>query len=81
MPLSLSKVQLLLAQLLGVELGRGALSDRRQRLSSTPEVVTLEAHQAAQQQPVADVDEIGVGAPRPAMRMAAIPKASAVGCG
>ncbi|MFN9548389.1 MAG: DUF6444 domain-containing protein, partial [Cyanobacteriota bacterium] len=58
-PLSLSKVQLLLAQLLGVELSRGARSDRRQRLSSALEVVTSEAHQAAQQQPVADVDETG----------------------
>ena len=53
-PLTLSKVQLLLAQLLGVELSCGAHSDRRQRLSSALEVVTSEAHQAAQQQPVAD---------------------------
>lgn len=58
-PLSLSKVQLLLAQLLGVELSRGALSDMRQRLSSALEVVTSEAHQAAQKQPVAYVDETG----------------------
>lgn len=34
-PLSLSKVQLLLDQLLGGKISRGALSDMRQRLSAT----------------------------------------------
>ena len=54
-PLSFSKVQLLLDQLLGVEISRGALSDMRQRLSAALEAATSEAHQAAQRQPVAYV--------------------------
>jgi len=62
-PLSFSKVQLLLDQLLGVEVScgedfvysRGALSDMRQRLSAALEAATSEAHQAAQRQPVAYV--------------------------
>jgi transposase len=58
-PLSFSKVQLLLDQLLGVEISRGALSDMRQRLSAALEAATSEAHQAAQRQPVAYVDETG----------------------
>ena len=58
-PQSFSKVQLLLDQLLGVEISRGALSDMRQRLSAALEAVTSEAHQAAQDQPVAYVvDEV-----------------------
>ena len=58
-PLSFSKVQLLLDQLLGVEISRGALSDMRQRLSAALEPITSEAHQAALGQPVAYVDETG----------------------
>jgi transposase len=58
-PLSFSKVQLLLDQLLGVEISRGALSDMRQRLSAVLEAVASEAHQTAQRQPVAYVDETG----------------------
>ena len=58
-PLSFSKVQLLLDQLLGVEISRGALSDLRQRLSVVLEAATEEAHQAARGQPVAYVDETG----------------------
>jgi hypothetical protein len=77
-PLSISNVRLLLDQRLGVEISRGALSDMRQRVSTALEAATSEAHQAAQTQPVAYVDE--TGAPQ-ARRMVAIPRGSAAGCG
>ena len=58
-PLSFSKSQALLAQLLGVEISRGAIAAIRQRLSAALEPSMAEALQAARQQPVAYVDETG----------------------
>jgi transposase len=58
-PLSFSKTQALLDQLLGVEISRGAIAAIRQRLSAALEHPTSEALQAARQQPVAYVDETG----------------------
>ena len=58
-PLSFSKTQALLAQLLGVEISRGAIARVRQRLSAALEPSMAEALQAARQQPVAYVDETG----------------------
>ena len=58
-PLSFSKTQALLAQLLGVEISRGAIAAIRQRLSAALEPSMAEALQAARQQPVAYVDETG----------------------
>ena len=58
-PLSFSKTQALLAQLLGVEISRGAIAAIRQRLSAALEPSMTEALQAARQQPVAYVDETG----------------------
>ena len=58
-PLSFSKTQALLAQLLGVEISRGAIARVRQRLSAALEPSMTEALQAARQQPVAYVDETG----------------------
>jgi transposase len=58
-PLSVSKTQALLDQLLGVPMCRGTIAAIVQRLSAALESVTAEAHQAAQRQPVAYVDETG----------------------
>ena len=58
-PLSFSKTQALLEQLLGVEISRGAIAAIRQRLSAALEQSMAEALQAARQQPVAYVDETG----------------------
>jgi hypothetical protein len=66
-PLSFSKTQALLDQLLGVEYSfgedfvysRGAIATIRQRLSAALAQPMAEALQAARQQPVAYVDETG----------------------
>jgi transposase len=58
-PLSFSKTQALLDQLLGVEISRGAIAAIRRRLSAALDLPMAEALQAAQQQPVAYVDETG----------------------
>jgi transposase len=58
-PLSFSKTQALLNQLLGVEISRGAIARVRQRLSAALAQPMAEALQAARQQPVAYVDETG----------------------
>lgn len=58
-PLSFSKTQALLDQLLGVDISRGALSTIRKRISATLEQPMQEALDLARQQPVAYVDETG----------------------
>jgi transposase len=58
-PLSISKSQALLDQLLGIEMSRGAIAQVRLRLSAVLAQPTAEALQAARQQPVAYVDETG----------------------
>jgi transposase len=58
-PLSFSKTQALLDQLLGVEISRGAIAKVRQRLSAELAQPMAEALDAARQQPVAYVDETG----------------------
>jgi len=58
-PLSFSKTQALLDQLLGVEISRGAIATIRQRLSAVLEQPMQEALGCARQQPVAYVDETG----------------------
>jgi transposase len=58
-PLSFSKTQALLDQLLGVEMSRGAIATIRQRLSAALADPMTEALAAARQQPVAYVDETG----------------------
>ena len=58
-PLSVSKTQALLDQLLGVEISRGALAGIRQRLSAALAEPMAQALEAARQQPVAYVDETG----------------------
>jgi transposase len=58
-PLSFSKTQALLDQLLGVEISRGAITTIRQRLSAALEQPMAEALEAAREQPVAYVDETG----------------------
>jgi transposase len=58
-PLSFSKTQALLDQLLGVEISRGAIAAIRQRLSAALEQSMEEALAAARQQAVAYVDETG----------------------
>jgi transposase len=58
-PLSFSKTQALLDQLLGVEISRGAIAKIRQRLSSALAEPIAQALEAARQQPVAYVDETG----------------------
>ena len=58
-PLSFSKTQALLDQLLGVEISRGALAKVRQRLSAALAQPMQEALAFARQQPVAYVDETG----------------------
>jgi hypothetical protein len=58
-PLSFSKTQALLDQLLGVEISRGAIATIRERLSSALAEPMAEALAAARQQPVAYVvDEV-----------------------
>ena len=56
-PLSFSKTQALLDQLLGVEISRGAIARIRQRLSAALAEPMAQALRAARQQPVAYVDE------------------------
>jgi transposase len=58
-PLSFSKTQALLDQLLGVEISCGAIATIRQRLSAVLEQPMQEALAFARQQPVAYVDETG----------------------
>ena len=58
-PLSFSKTQALLDQLLGVEISRGALAKVRKRLSAALAQPMQEALAFARQQPVAYVDETG----------------------
>ena len=58
-PLSFSKTQALLDQLLGVEITRGAIAAIRQRLSAALEQPMHQAINFARQQPVAYVDETG----------------------
>ena len=58
-PLSFSKTQALLDQLLGVEISRGAIATIRERISATLEQPMQEALAFARQQPVAYVDETG----------------------
>ena len=58
-PLSFSKTQALLDQLLGVEISRGAIATIRERISATLEQPMQEALALARQQPVAYVDETG----------------------
>jgi len=58
-PLSFSKTQALLDQLLGVEISRGALATIRQCLSSALAEPMAQALEAARQQPVVYVNESG----------------------
>ncbi|WP_231594537.1 IS66 family transposase [Synechococcus sp. CBW1107] len=58
-PLSFSKTQALLQQLVGVEMSRGAIGRVRQRLSAALEQPMQEALAFARVQPVAYVDETG----------------------
>ena len=58
-PLSFSKTQALLQQLVGVEMSRGAIARVRQRLSAALAEPMDQALAAARQQPVAYVDETG----------------------
>ena len=58
-PLSFSKTQALLQQLVGVEMSRGAIARVRQRLSAALEQPMQEALAFARVQPVAYVDETG----------------------
>ncbi|QPN69514.1 IS66 family transposase [Synechococcus sp. CBW1108] len=58
-PLSFSKTQALLQQLVGVEISCGAIARVRQRLSSALAEPMAQALAAARQQPVAYVDETG----------------------
>ena len=58
-PLSISKSQALLQQVLGVELSRASIVRSLQRMSAALEQPTTAAHRALQQQPVVYVDETG----------------------
>ena len=58
-PLSFSKTQALLDQLLGVEISRGAIAKVRERLSAALARPMQEALAFARQEPVAYVDETG----------------------
>jgi transposase len=58
-PLSVSKIQALLDQLLGVAISRGAIAAIRQRLSAALAQPMVQALEAARRQPVAYVDETG----------------------
>ena len=58
-PLSFSKTQALLVQLLGIEMSRGAIARVRQRLSAALVQPMAQALEIARLQPVAYVDETG----------------------
>ena len=58
-PLSFSKTQSLLVQLLGIEMSRGAMARVRQRLSAALVQPMAQALEVARLQPVAYVDETG----------------------
>ena len=58
-PLSISRSQTLLQQVLGVELSRASIIRSLQRVSAALEQPTTAAHRALQQQPVVYVDETG----------------------
>ena len=58
-PLSISKSQALLQQVLGVEQPRASIVRSLQRVSAALEQPTTAAHRALQQQPVVYVDETG----------------------
>jgi transposase len=58
-PLSISKSQALLQQVLGVTLARASIVRSLQRMSAALEQPTTAAHRALQQQPVVYVDETG----------------------
>ncbi|MCH9714389.1 MAG: IS66 family transposase [Cyanobacteria bacterium] len=58
-PLSISRSQALLQQVLGVELSRASIVRSLQRISAALEQPTTAAHRALQQQPVVYVDETG----------------------
>ena len=58
-PLSISKTQALLDQLLGVSISHGAIDAIRKRLAACLEQPVAEALQAARQQPVVYMDETG----------------------
>ena len=58
-PLSFSKTQALVDQLLGVRISRGAMATIRERISATLEQPMQEALTFARQQPVVYVDETG----------------------
>ena len=58
-PLSFSKTQSLLVQLLGIEMSRGAIARVRQRLSAALVQPMAQALEIARLQPVAYVDETG----------------------
>jgi len=58
-PLSFSKTQSLLVQLLGIEMSRGAIAKVRQRLSAALVQPMAQALEIARLQPVAYVDETG----------------------
>ncbi len=58
-PLSFSKTQAMLDQLLGVQISRGAIAKVLERLSAALARPMQEALAFARQQPVAYVDEIG----------------------
>ncbi|MBD2548327.1 IS66 family transposase [Microcystis elabens FACHB-917] len=58
-PLSISRSQALLQQVLGVTLSRASIVRSLQRVSSALEQPTTAAHRALRQQPVVDVDETG----------------------
>jgi hypothetical protein len=58
-PLSISKSQALLQQVLGVEHPRASIVRRLQRVSAALEQPITAAHRALQQQPVVDVDATG----------------------
>ena len=65
-PLSFSKTQALLQQLLGVEMSCRAIARVRHRLSAALAEPMAQALAAARQQSVAYVDETGALAPPPA---------------
>ncbi len=65
-PLSFSKTQALLDQLLRVEISRGAIAAIRQRLSAALAQPMADALQVARQQPVAYVNETGAPPAGPA---------------
>ncbi len=86
-PLTISKTQALLQQLLGVEISRGAIARVRERLSAVLAEPMAQALEAARQQPVAYVDETGAPTGNAVVevlrvqRWATIPMASGAGSG